>query len=129
MRELLEVLNALACTVIFGYCYFVAVLMPGGLRMWGHKLVIWGVTWSLGLQMAAPFSGGLSASEPAGVMLHLFLAAALIVWRAEAMHFVRCKFVPPEPGAPPRRRSTDWGELPEQASAMERPHLRRVRID
>lgn len=110
---MLEAINAIACAIIFGYCAIVSAIMPGGWRMVGHKVVIWGLTMVLGLQIAAPFSPGISVQELPSVALHLLLAAALVIWRTEAMHFVRCKFVPQDPQATPRRRSTDWGDLPD----------------
>ena len=108
---MLEIINALACAILFGYCFIVAGLMPGGLRMGAHKLVMLGVTLTLGAQVLAPFSDLVEVREWPAVVLHVLLAAALIIWRAEAMHFVRCKFVPPQPGVTHRRRRTDWGDL------------------
>lgn len=108
---MLDLVNSLACLVILAYCFIVAAVMPGGLEMLGHKVVIWGVTISAGFGAAGSFSEVIGAPAWHVAALNFFLAAALIVWRAEAMRFVKCKFIPYEPGSTPRRRATDWGDL------------------
>lgn len=112
---MLEMLNAVACSVIFAYCFIASVRMPSR-GMWLNRLVLWVVTFSLMLQMMGPWADWVPKPAWQSVLLHACLALALIVWRHEALAFVRCKFTLP-PGEEPRRRVTDWAELPDDQAA------------
>lgn len=112
---MLDVVNALACSVVFGYCFIASSLMPGR-GMWGRRAILWGVTVTVGLGMLAPVSDWLPPPAWQDVAMNLCLAVALIAWRREAMAFIRCKFAaPPDPAL--RRRTTDWAELTEGQAA------------
>lgn len=109
---MLEFVNALACAVVFAYCFIASWLAPAR-GLWISKVVLWVVTTALGLGIMAPWSDWLPASAWQDVLLNASLALALLIWRREAMAFVRCKFTIPARRASPRRRSTDWAELRE----------------
>lgn len=114
---MLELLNAAACAVIFGYCFLASSRMPSR-GMWANRLVIWVVTVALGLQMMGPWADWLPRPSWPSVLLHVGMAVALVVWRHEALAFVRCKFAVPDEGAPVlRRRGTDWMELSDEQAA------------
>lgn len=116
---MLDLLNAAACAVVFVYCFIASVRMPGR-GMWPKRLVIWVVTFSLGIQMMGPWADWVPKPAWQSVLFHVCLALALVVWRREAMAFVHCKFsIPDEAQVQPKRRVTDWAELhPDQAAKV-----------
>lgn len=105
---MLDLLNAAACAVVWAYCFIISVRMPGR-GMWGHRAIVWVVTASLGIGMMGPWADWVPRANWSDTALNVCLAVALIVWRREAMAFVRCKFIlPPEVDQHPRRRASDW---------------------
>lgn len=115
---MLDLLNASACGVLFAYCFVVAARMPGGVKMMLHKVVVWTVSITLGLGMLGPWSDWLDPPTWHGTILHACLALALIVWRKEAMAFLRWKFQIPD-GEKRMRRTSDFAQLTDaEASAV-----------
>lgn len=101
----LEAMNSVACFVMLIYMLIVAIVMPGT-GMWPNRLIVWSVSGSLALQVISPWAGWVPRIVWHGAVLHIALAAALVIWRKEAMLFIRCKFAP-EPIETPMRRTTD----------------------
>lgn len=102
-----ELLNSAACSVLFAYCFVIAVLIPHkGMLL--NKLVMLATAGSLMAEIVGPFSDWLPAITWQSTALHTCLAVALLVWRKEAMCFIRTRFTVPELGEKKRRRLTDW---------------------
>ncbi len=106
---MLEYVNSVACSVMLAYCFVMAVLLPGARYMWANRLVMWAVSTALAAQVVSPWSDLVPSPSWPAALLHVCLAAALLVWRREAMCFLRSRFVIPPPKTP-RRRLSDLTE-------------------
>jgi hypothetical protein len=112
---MLEYLNSAACSVLFSYCFVMAYRLPRR-GFWLNRLMMCGVAWFLMAEIIQPWSGLLSPSPWQATVLHTFLAAALLVWRKEALLFIKCKFTVPTPPSRMRRQS-DFVPLDEGQAA------------
>jgi hypothetical protein len=127
----LQLVNILACMVMFQFLAVIAILMPAR-GMWARRLLIIALTVALGCQVTASLAAIASQpgrdlgfvvslitnaytvrelfAEPAwyAVLMDAAFATALLLWRKQAMSFVRCNFKAAPPQQHPMRRATDY---------------------
>ena len=106
MLNVIAATNSAACFAMLGYMFVISVLMPNR-GMWLKRMIVIATTIALGLQVIAPMVTWLPQVAWHGVILHVSLAGALLIWRREAMAFIRCQFVT-EKAPEQMRRSSDW---------------------
>lgn len=111
MLEIIRYTNSAACLVIMIYMLYAAFKMPHK-GMWGRRFCVIALTVALGFQVVSPFEPGwVPQIVWHGALLHALLALCLIVWRREAVAFIRCKFTYPIEGNVPLRRATDYSAI------------------
>lgn len=96
-------INIFSCALMMVYLFYVAVKMPNR-GMWVKRIAVIGLAAILCFQISDSLRPGHSPWHEA--ILHLMLAACLLVWRKEAIMFVKCRFTAPEESFIPKR-STD----------------------
>ena len=109
---MLDYLNSLACAVLFGYCFVVAVMLPQW-GMWLNKIGMWLVSGFLMGEVISPWTDWIEATATHSVFLHACLAFALVMWRREAMCFIHARFAAPFEAQ--KRRLSDLIELGDRA--------------
>lgn len=114
-----EYLNTASCALLMGYTGYVAAVMPHK-GMWLKRLMVGALAAILLFQIL----GSLRASGVApiawhGALLHATLALCLLVWRKEAITFIKCRFTIPDETFIPKRK-TDTIDLTDPQLRMAR---------
>jgi hypothetical protein len=111
MLDAIRYTNSAACLVVMIYMLYVAFKMPAT-GMWGRRICVIMLTIALGFQVVSPWEPfWVPQTTWHGALLHTMLALCLIVWRKEAVVFVRCKFTYPPADQVPLRRATDYSAI------------------
>jgi hypothetical protein len=104
-------INVAACAVMLVFAAVVAIEMPHR-GMWGRRLTLWALSFSLAAEATLPWTGILPAPTWPAALLHALLALVMLAWRQELLALLRSKLHAADPPSP-RRRKTDFGELDE----------------
>lgn len=110
MFDLIRYVNSGACLIIMIYMLYVAYKMPAH-GMWGRRICVILLTVALGFQVVSPIESWVPLATWHGALVHVMLAFCLLVWRKEAVIFVRCKFTYPPDDVVQLRRATDFSAI------------------
>jgi hypothetical protein len=84
--------NMLSCIVMAGYLFFVCYVMPSR-GLWFKRLVVWSVTATLALHVAAPWTATLPDVAWYTSLLHAAMSVALLAWHKHVVKFVVSEFL------------------------------------
>lgn len=110
MFDAIRYANSAACLIIMIYMLYVAFKMPAT-GMWGRRLCVILLSIALGFQVVSPLEAWVPQATWHGALVHILMAWCLLIWRKEAVTFVRCKFTYPPEDVVQLRRSTDYSAI------------------